>query len=201
MRSIPYKHIVVIGTTSSGKSTLAERIAKLLDLNFIELDALHWEPGWREAPAEVFRKRVSKAVQAPAWIVAGNYHAVRDLIWPQAEAVIWLDYPLWTIFKQLTQRTFRRWWTQELLWGTNREPFWVHFKLWSTESLYHWLFKTYRRRKRETPLLLALPENKHLKLIHFKHPREAETWLDGLRDRFGGSEYNSTHEFTHTRQS
>lgn len=177
MSIVPYKRLVVIGTTSSGKSTLAERIARLLDLTFIELDALHWEPGWREAPLAIFRLRVSQALQAPAWIVAGNYHVVRDLVWPMAEAVIWLDYPFWTVFKQLTQRTFRRWWTQELLWGTNREPFWVHFKLWSDESLYHWLFKTYWRRKREVPALLAQPEHRHLKLIHFKHPPEAEEWL------------------------
>jgi adenylate kinase family enzyme len=177
MSSFPYKRLIVIGTTGSGKSTLAERIARKFKLNFIELDALQWEPGWQAAPLEEFRERVSKALQASPWIVAGNYHVVRDLVWSKAEAVIWLDYPLWTIFIQLTQRTFRRWWTQELLWGTNREPFWVHFKLWSDESLYHWLFKTYWRRKRQTPELFTLPEHKHLKLIHFKHPREAEEWL------------------------
>jgi hypothetical protein len=61
-----------------------------------------------------------------------------------------------------------------------RQPrkIWWHFKLWSEESLFHWLFKTYWRRKREIPLLLSQPENSHLKLIHFKHPRETEVWLN-----------------------
>lgn len=182
MSAFPYKRIVVIGTTGSGKSTLAERIAIQFNLNFIELDALQWEPGWQATPLEVFRERVSKAVQTSAWIVAGNYHVVRDLVWQNAEVVIWLDYPFWTIFKQLTVRTFRRWLTQELLWGTNREPFWIHFKLWSDESLYHWLFKTYWRRKRETPALLAMPAHKHLAVIQFRHPRETEEWLKNIRD-------------------
>jgi len=180
MVPFPYKRIVVIGTTSSGKSTLAEQLAKRFDLNFIELDALHWEPDWREAPLEVFRERVRKATQAQAWIVAGNYHVVRDLVWTQAEAIIWLDYSFPTIFWQLTRRTINRWWTQELLWDTNREPLLVHFKLWSQESLFHWLFKTYWRRKRETPQLLSLPEHRHLKLIHFKHPRETDEWMERL---------------------
>ena len=180
MKSFPYKRLVVIGTTSSGKSTLAEKIAKRFDLDFIELDALHWEPNWQDAPLDVFRERVRAATQAERWIVAGNYHVVRDLIWTKAEAVIWLDYPFLLVLKQLTRRTFSRWRTQELLWGTNREPFWVHFKLWSQDSLFLWLFKTYWRRKRETPQLLSLPEHRHLKLIHFKHPREVEEWLEGL---------------------
>ena len=180
MTPFPYKRIVVVGVTSSGKSTLAEELAQRFNLNYIELDALHWEPNWQGAPLQIFRARVEKATQAEKWIVAGNYRTVRDLIWPKAEAVIWLDYPLLIILRQLTHRNFKRWWTQELLWGTNREPFWVHFKLWSNESLYHWLFKTYWRRKREYPLLFSQPEHQHLTVIHFRHPVETEEWLARL---------------------
>lgn len=178
MLTLPYKRLVVIGVTSSGKSTLAENLAKRFDMRFVELDALNWEPNWQVAPLEVFRERVTRATQAEKWVVAGNYHTVRDLIWPKAEAVIWLDYPFLTVLWQLTRRTFRRWWTQELLWGTNREPLFVHFKFWSQESLFHWLFKTYWRRRREIPLLLSEPENQHLIFIRFQSPKETQKWLD-----------------------
>ena len=177
MSSFLYQRIVIIGSTSSGKSTLAQQLAKRFNLNFIDLDALHWEPNWQEAPLEVFRERVSLAVQVPAWVVAGNYHIVRDLIWPHAEAIIWLDYSLPVIFSRLWNRTWRRWWSQEELWNGNRENIWTHFKLWSPESLFHWLFKTYWRRKCEYPMLLSQPEHQHLKLIQFKHPKEADEWL------------------------
>ena len=180
MSTFPYKGVVVIGATSSGKSTLAEQLAERLDMDFIELDALNWEPNWQQAPLEVFRARVEKATQAERWVVAGNYHVVRDLIWPKAEAVIWLDYSLWRIFWQLTGRTFARWWSQELLWGTNREPLLAHLKFWSKESLYNWLFKTYGRRKREIPMLLSQPEHQHLKLIRFTHPKERDEWFRNL---------------------
>lgn len=180
MFSFPYKRIVVVGVTSSGKSTLAEKLAKCFDASYVELDALHWEPNWQSAPLGVFRARVEEATQDEKWIVAGNYHVVRDLVWRRAEAVIWLDYPLLIVLGQLTRRTIKRWWTQELLWGTNREPFWVHFKLWSPDSLYHWLFRTYWRRKREMPLLLSQPEHRHLALIRLKTPRETQEWLDRL---------------------
>jgi adenylate kinase family enzyme len=181
MSSFLYRRVVIVGVTSSGKSTLAEHLANRLDLNYIELDALYWEPNWQSAPLEVFRDRVEKAHrQAEKWVVAGNYRVVRDLIWSKAEAMIWLDYPLSIVLWQLTRRSFKRWWTQELLWGTNREPLWNHFKLWSKESLYNWLFQTYWRRKHEYALLLSQPEHQHLKLIHFKHPKETEEWLEKL---------------------
>lgn len=175
-----FQRIVVIGATSSGKSTLAEILSEKLNLDFIELDALHWEANWVEAPDDLFRQRVEAAISAERWVVAGNYSVVRDLIWPRADAVIWLYYPLWTIFWQLTRRTFTRWWTQELLWGTNRENLWMHFKIWSDDSLYHWLFKTYWRRKREYPQLLSEPRHAHLTVFRFKSPREAKKWFTSL---------------------
>ena len=182
MSSFPYKHVVVIGVTSSGKSTLAEMLAQRFDMCYIELDALHWEPNWQAAPLDVFRARVERATEAEKWIVAGNYHVVRDLVWPRAEAIIWLDYPFLTVLWQLTRRTSKRWWTQELLWGTNREPLWTHFKLWSKESLYYWLFQTYWRRKREYALLLSQAEHRHMKVFRFHHPRETEKWLESLHE-------------------
>ncbi|HEX9333284.1 MAG TPA: hypothetical protein VF896_15430 [Anaerolineales bacterium] len=180
MSSFPYKRVVVVGVTSSGKSTLAEKLAKHFNLNYIELDALNWEPNWQAAPLEIFRARVEAVTQAEKWVVAGNYYVVRDLIWHKATTVIWLDYSLGRIFWQLTRRTLIRSRTQELLWGTNRKPLLIHFKLWSQESLFHWLFKTYWRRKLEIPMLLSRPEHQHLKLIRFKHPKETDEWLAGL---------------------
>lgn len=169
---------IVIGTTSSGKSTLARRLSDRLGLDFIELDALHWQANWTPATPDEFRASVEAATGSTAWVVAGNYHVVRDLVWPRAEAVIWLDYSFPVVFWRLLRRTIRRGWTQEELWNGNREKFWWHLKLWSEESLFHWLFKTYWRRKREIPALLALPEHAHLRLFHFRSPRETEAWLE-----------------------
>jgi adenylate kinase family enzyme len=180
MPAFPHKRIIVIGATGSGKSTLAERLAQKLHGDFIELDALHWEPNWTEATLEVFRERVRNRMQAPAWVVAGNYSVVRDLVWSQAQAAIWLDYSFPRVFSQLTRRTFRRWWNQEELWNGNREKLWWHFKLWSDESLFKWLLKTYWRRKREYPQLLAQPEYQHIQLVRFTQPAETEEWFNGL---------------------
>ena len=176
----PYKRIVVIGTTGAGKTTLARQLSARLDIPRIELDALYWEPGWTPAFFMDFRDRVESATDAPAWIADGNYHTSRDIVWGRAEALVWLDYGFWLSLGRLLWRTWRRIFTREELWNGNRENIWNQVRIWSKDSLIHWFFKAYWRRKREIPMLLMWKENQHLKVFHFKSPREAEEWLDYL---------------------
>jgi adenylate kinase family enzyme len=183
MSTFPFQRIAVVGTTSSGKSTLAQKLAKRLCADYIELDALYWEPNWTPAEPVDFFVRVEEAIEAERWVTAGNYRLVRDLIWDRAEAVIWLDYSFPLIFWRLLTRTVRRAITQEELWSGNRETFWWHLKLWSEDSLFYWLFKTYWRRKREYPELFAAPGNAHLTVLHFRSPRAAEAWLEAVPDQ------------------
>jgi adenylate kinase family enzyme len=178
MKTFPFKRLVVVGSTSSGKSTLAKGLANKIGADFIELDALHWEPNWIEAADEIFRERAEAATSSEAWIVAGNYHVVRDIIWPKAQVILWLDYPFYIVFWRLLKRTIRRSVLKEKLFSDNVENFRTHLKLWSDESLFYWLFKTHWRRKREYPTLFAEAQHAHLNVFRFKHPAEAERWLD-----------------------
>jgi adenylate kinase family enzyme len=179
--SFPNRRFVVIGTTGSGKSTLAEGLANKLGLDFIELDALNWGPNWTPAGHELLCARAEEATRSSGWVVAGNYSATRPVTWARAEAIIWLDYSLWVIFWRLLRRTWRRITYKEELWNGNRESIWIQLKLWSDESLFHWLFKTYWRRRREYPQLFAMPEYAHLKVIHLKTPNDTIKWLIGQK--------------------
>ncbi len=93
----------------------------------------------------MFRDRVDGATAGTAWVVAGNYSRVRDLLWPRAQAIVWLDYSFSLVLGRLTARTVRRTVTREVLWSGNREYLWEHCQLWSEKSLFHWLLKTYGR--------------------------------------------------------
>lgn len=54
------RRVVVFGTTGSGKSWLAERLAGRTGLRVVELDALFWGRDWQPAPIELFRHRVER---------------------------------------------------------------------------------------------------------------------------------------------
>src|SRR5438132_8383373 len=94
IRDGPLRRVVVVGTSGSGKTTLAREIARRLSLPHVELDAVHWGPGWTEPPVELFRQRTQEALQGDRWVADGNYGKVRDLVWGRAEMLVWLDYAL-----------------------------------------------------------------------------------------------------------
>src|SRR5437016_1896693 len=83
----PGHRIVVIGTSGSGKTTQARHLSERLGIPHVELDALHWVPGWTEAPTDALRERVTEALAGDAWLVDGNYSVVRDIVWPRADTV------------------------------------------------------------------------------------------------------------------
>jgi adenylate kinase family enzyme len=172
------RRIAVVGTTGTGKTTFASRLARRFECPHVELDALHWEPGWKEAPLDVFRERVKEALVGPRWVVDGNYSRVRDIVWTRADTVVWLDYPLPIVLWRLLRRTVRRVVTREELWNGNRERFWSQFL--STDSLFLWALQTYGRRRREYPVLFKEPRHAHLTVIRLRRPREAEACLTAL---------------------
>ena len=172
------QRISVVGTTGSGKTTLSERLARCLGVPHVELDALHWGPNWTELDPETFRAKVARIVQRDAWVIDGNYSAVRELVWERAQAVVWLDYGLPTILGRLVWRTFRRVITGEKLWAGNREHLWTQIA--TRDSILLWALRTYRRRRREYPRLIAEPANAHLQIAHLRSPRAGDAWIARL---------------------
>jgi adenylate kinase family enzyme len=172
------RRIVVLGTSGSGKTTLAGQIARRLRIPHVELDALHWDPNWTPATAEVFQRRVTAALAGDTWVVDGNYSHVRAQIWARADTLVWLDYPLWRIMAQLLGRTVRRAITQEALWNGNRESLRTAFL--SRNSILLWALQTYRRRRREYLPLVRHPQYPPHRIVHLRSPRATQHWLDGL---------------------
>ncbi|MXZ39601.1 MAG: AAA family ATPase [Holophagales bacterium] len=171
---------VVIGTTGSGKTTVAVRLATTLGAPYVELDAINWQPNWvglMDTDVSLFRSRVAEAVRSDTWVVDGNYSAVRDLIWPRATAIVWLDYSFSLILWRLLRRTLQRTLGGKTLWAGNRETVWRAF---SHDSILLWAFKSHWRRRRSLCRLFKEPEQAHFVVIRMKRSADTERWLRGL---------------------
>jgi adenylate kinase family enzyme len=172
------RRINVVGTTGSGKTTTARQTACRLRLPHVELDALHWDPNWTEAPLAIFRERIAQALAGDAWVVDGNYSKARDLIWSRVELVVWLDYPLAVIMRQLVWRTLRRTLLREELWNGNRERF--RDALFACDSILWWALTTHRRRRAQYQALFAQPAYAGLAVVRLPSPRATRDWLARL---------------------
>ena len=181
------KRIIVVGSSGSGKSTLGEKLAARMGASFIELDGLHWEPGWKMAETDVFQGRIREAIAPESWVMAGNYTSKQqDVSWPEADTIIWLDLPFPTVMNRVIRRCWQRHRDQEGLWGTdNRENFWKHLMLWDTEeSLISYTIKTHRARRRQFERYSRDPRWSHITFVRLRSPEEVERFLNHLQPRF-----------------
>jgi len=173
-----FSRVVVVGTSGSGKSTLSRTLSRELGLTRIELDALHWGPDWTEAPPEQLRARVEAAVRDDHWVVDGNYPQVRDLVWPRAEAVVWLDYARSVVMRRVVWRTLMRGLRREVLWAGNIESL---GRALGEDSIVRWAWTSYPVvRERYERLLLGSERMEHLAVVHHRSPTETARWLSDV---------------------
>jgi adenylate kinase family enzyme len=175
--SPPPRRFVIIGTSGSGKTTLARAVSERLAIPHLELDSFHHGPKWTERPQEEFRACVDVATRAESWVVDGNYSFARDLIWPRAQVLVWLDLSLPVTFGRVLRRTVRRIVSQEELWNGNRESLRMAF---SRESILLWCLTAYGRNRNRVPAALAEAQHSHLEVVHCRNARDAASWLRDL---------------------
>jgi len=176
--SRPGRRVIVVGASCSGKSTLGHRLAALLDVPFVELDALYWQPGWVGSNEDEFREKIREATAGDGWVVAGGYHRhTEPLLWPRVETIVWLDLPLRTSTWRILKRSWRRSREKELLWGTNQEKFWPQLKFWDADSLVTFTWKNHRSRRRRYEAAMADPRWPHIKWVRLRRQRELDAWL------------------------
>lgn len=82
------------------------------------------------------------------------------------------------ILWRVTRRTMRQFVTREKLWNENRERFREVFL--SYDSIILWALRTYRRRRREYPVLFGKPEYAHLSIVQLHSPHATRLWLVDL---------------------
>lgn len=87
------ERICIWGPSNSGKSTLANAIARKRGLTAIHLDQLHHAPytNWQKRPEDEFRALHDKAISGNQWVMDGNYSRYFPERLQRATGVILLD--------------------------------------------------------------------------------------------------------------
>lgn len=114
------RRILVAGPSGSGKTTLAGRIADVLHLPHIEIDALFHGPNWTPRPS--FEDNVHRFSADPAWVTEWQYGSVRPHLLQRADLLVWLDLPKAVVMTQVVRRTVMRRLQRQELWNGNIEP-------------------------------------------------------------------------------
>jgi adenylate kinase family enzyme len=171
------RRVSVVGNSGSGKTTLAGRIATALGIPLLELDAVFHQPDWQPLDTEEFRRTVTEFTSGDAWVVDGNYSAVRDIVWARADTVIWMDPPRHRVMRKLAARTLRRMVTRAELWNGNRER--VSFLFNREESILLWAWTSHRRLRSRYQAAQADPANAHLSFVRLRTPAEATALVVG----------------------
>ncbi|MGB2695289.1 MAG: AAA family ATPase [Dehalococcoidia bacterium] len=170
------RRICVYGPSGSGKTTFSRRLGALLGLPVIELDAIFHQPGWQPTPDDEFRAKVRDALaRCPdGWVVDGNYRAVKPVLLPLADTVVWLRPRFLPTYWRLLWRTVTRASRKQELWNTNRESFRLSFA--SRDSILLWGITHWRAHQRNALRNFAeIDHSAHIIQLH--NDREVERWL------------------------
>ena len=172
------RRVAVIATASGcGKTTFGRRLAERICVPFVELDAIHWQAGWRALDPAELRRRVEPVVSGEAWVVDGSYRGkLGDLVLERADTVVWLDLPRRIWLPRLVVRTLRRTLMRQEIWNGNRESLWTAVA--GDDSLFRYALTNERPRRHRYPRELA-----RYRVARLRTPGEVEAFLRSARRR------------------
>jgi len=136
--------VLIYGVAGSGKTTLAQKVAKRTGLPFHSVDDLTWEPGWLEVPAEEQRRRIAAICAGEQWILDSGYSKWLDVVLARTDMIVALDYPRWRSLARLLRRTVTRAITRRPVCNGNTESF---RQMLSGDSIIRWHFMSFARNR------------------------------------------------------
>lgn len=175
----PVRRVAFTGVSCSGKTTTARRLAERLGVPYIELDELNHGPDWTEASESELRARVDRALAAApvGWVVEPTYTSkLGELIYEQADTLVWLDLPLNVCLRRIWRRTWGRILRREELWHGNRES--IRNAFFVRDSLFRMAVHAHRRNPTVIPARAL--HHPHLGLVRLRSAAEVERWLASI---------------------
>lgn len=103
------KKIAIIGCAGSGKTTLALKLSKLLNLPVYHLDQYYWKPNWERPVFEDFQLAHNQLCDQDEWIIEGIYTRTLEYRFFTADCIIFLNVPRRICFWRVFKRAIKYW--------------------------------------------------------------------------------------------
>ena len=173
--------INVVGTSSSGKTTVSKKLSDILSISHIEMDALFWGPNWEPTSPKEFRVKLRSALKVDSWILDGNYTRTTPIKWESVNVVIWLDFSFIRSLLQALKRAIKRIIEREELWsGTgNIERL---SNLFSKDSIVLYTIKSHRRVRIKYEAYSESGHYPNIQFIRLRSPRKVESFLAKVKN-------------------
>lgn len=101
--------ISIIGRTASGKTTLANKISKLLNIQVYHLDQIGWKDNRVFAPQDEIIEKVKEILKKDSWIIDGSMHRSKtlEMRMESSDMIILYDLPLLVCLWRQAKRYFK----------------------------------------------------------------------------------------------
>jgi adenylate kinase family enzyme len=171
------RRFVVVGTSGSGKTVVANRLAQVYNIPHIELDSLFHGPNWTDRSNEAFQALIDEALDnaGSSWVICGNYLERSGCVhWRRATTVVWLDLPKWLVMTRVIRRTLWRLITRTELWNGNREEAKL---LFHPEGVIGWAWSTHAKNRSTYAAMQQSDEWSGLEWVRLRSRDEVSHWL------------------------
>jgi adenylate kinase family enzyme len=174
--------VVVVGISGSGKTTLARQIADVLEAPHLEMDSAFHKYGLADTAPPDFRPALEEVAQADRWVIDGNYssHGARDVVWPRADTIVWLDLPRRTAMARVVGRTLRRVLTREEMWEGAKEPFTNLYRFDPLQNIMVWTWTQHAEVRDKYESVMSDGTWDHAAVHRLRSRSEVEAFLASL---------------------
>ena len=174
--------VVVVGSSGSGKTTVAREIASRLGVPYLELDAVRHAEDWDSTPDPEFQRIICEFASQDHWVVDGNYtsHGTREVVWPRADTIVWTDLPRNVVVRRVIGRTVKRVLTREELWGGVREPFTNLYSLDPYQNIVVWAWTRFDHVRGKYETAMTDGSWDHAEVFRLRSSADVRLFLESL---------------------